>query len=349
MSKILSVATARVFTGQFEDINHLKFPRVDYIVLQKQLLTKTLDYSSYDNGPAGKLFRNIETQLRTDLYLATISWLKSHKYPKVFTWSERAGIPLAVYKKLLRSTFHFVTMFQCWSERQEAVICNLGLFDAMDDIIVHCSSMKHNLVKLGAPAEKIKIIHYSVDQCFFSPLTDVATQKGLVMSIGEPRSRDYPALFRAVHDLKLTLQVPAYGHWYAREKNNSIKGTPPDNVTLSQHLSQMALRDLYARSQFVVLPIRDLVYSAGATATLEAGCMARAVIAFRSRGITDYIIDGETGILVEPGNVSALREAIQFLLANPEQARRMGENARQRIVEDLNIDRYIREIADVLI
>jgi glycosyltransferase involved in cell wall biosynthesis len=117
---------------------------------------------------------------------------------------------------------------------------------------------------------------------------------------------------------------------------------------MTKHLSQSELRKLYAASQFVVLPIRDLVYSAGATAALEAGSMARAVIAFRSKGITDYVIDGETGILVEPGNVEALREAIRYLLANPREARRLGDNARQRILQELNLETYVGQIAELL-
>lgn len=169
------------------------------------------------------------------------------------------------------------------------------------------------------------------------------------MSIGEPRSRQYPLLFQAVDGLPINLTVAGYGHWYAREKNNSLKGSIPENVSVTKHLSQAELRNLYASSKFVVLPIRDLVYSAGATAALEAGSMARAVIAYRSRGITDYIIDGETGILVESGNVSAMRDAIQFLLANPKEAERLGQNARQRIVEELNLETYVNNIADLLV
>jgi glycosyltransferase involved in cell wall biosynthesis len=82
---------------------------------------------------------------------------------------------------------------------------------------------------------------------------------------------------------------------------------------------------------------------------MEAGSMARAVIAFRSRGIADYIIDGETGILVEPGNDQAMREAIQYLLANPKEAKRLGENARQRILDELNLENYVENIIDVLV
>jgi glycosyltransferase involved in cell wall biosynthesis len=349
MTKILSVATAGVFAEQLSDVNHLRFPRVDYIELQRLLNIETIDYSAYDKSYAGRIFRHLETQLRSDIYMATISWWKSRAHPLVFAWSERVGIPFAAYKRFIRSNNRFVTMFQCWSERQELAITKLNLISSMDEIIVHCKSMKENLVRLGAPEERVKIIHYSIDQTFFSPLVDVEQNKNLIMSIGEPRSRNYPSLVQAVDGLPVTLTVAGYGQWYAREKHGSLKGPIPENISMTKHLSQAELRMLYASSRFVVLPIQDLVYSAGATATLEAGSMARAVIAYRSRGITDYIIDGETGILVEPGNVSAMREAIQFLLGNPREAKRLGQNARQRILEELNLETYVSNIADLLL
>jgi glycosyltransferase involved in cell wall biosynthesis len=218
----------------------------------------------------------------------------------------------------------------------------------MDQIIVHCTSMKENLIRLGALEERVRLVHYSIDQEFFSPSPREDQRKDMIMSIGEPRSRDYPALFQAVDGLPVQLTVASFGHWYAREKNHSVRVPLPANVSMTQHLTQLDLRKLYASAQFLVLPVRDLVYSAGATASLEAGSMARAVIAFRSRGIADYIVDGETGILVEPGNVSALRDAIQYLLANPAEAKRMGENARQRIAEKFNLETYVRNIAAVL-
>jgi glycosyltransferase involved in cell wall biosynthesis len=345
--KILSVATAGVLIEQLWDANHKAFPRVDYIELQHLLNADTMDYSCYDQNVVGKVFRSLETQWRSDLYLAALSWLRSSKYDRVFAWSERAGIPLAAYKRLAGSNNQLVAMFQCWSPRQELVITTLQLLRAMDSIVVHCSSMKQKLVSLGAPVENVKVIHYSIDQDYFSPLPG-AQQQRMIMSIGEPRSRDYASLFKAVDGLSIQLSVPAYGHWYAREKHNGLNTYIPENVYVMKHLSQPELRDLYARAQFVVLPIRDLVYSAGATATLEAGCMARAVIAFRSAGISDYIIDGETGILIEPGDVAGLRDAIEFLLSNPDEAKRLGQNGRQRIMSEFTLEKYVQRIAELL-
>ena len=348
MTKLLSVATAAVHLEQLADTAHQCFPRVDYIELQRLLNVETLDYSAYSEHYAGRFLRQLETELRSDIYLATLSWWKSLNRPLVFAWSERAGIPFAIYKRLLRSQGRFVSMFQCWSARQELAMTSLDLFQAMDTIIVHCRSMQNNLVRLGAPEEHVKLIHYSIDQDFFAPRPDAEQRSGVIMSIGESRSRDYASLFRAVQGLPIKLEVAGFGHWYAREKNNSHNATVPENVWMLKHLTQAELRKQYASSQFVIIPVHDLVFSAGATACLEAGSMGRAVIAFGSRGITDYIIDGETGILVEPGNVLAMRDAIQSLLANPKKAKRLGDNARQRILEELNLQTYVRKVADVL-
>ena len=134
MTKILSVATAGVFAEQSTDINHLRFPRVDYIELQRLLNLETIDYSAYDAGYAGKIFRHLETQLRSDIYIAMLGWWKSRNHQLVFAWSERAGIPLAAYKRLSRSNNRFVTMFQCSSDRQELAVTRFNLFPTMDEI-----------------------------------------------------------------------------------------------------------------------------------------------------------------------------------------------------------------------
>jgi glycosyltransferase involved in cell wall biosynthesis len=239
-------------------------------------------------------------------------------------------------------------MFQSWSWRQESIIKNLHLFNTMSGIAVHCQSMKCHLESLGASLEKIAVLPYSVDHHFFKPLRDVDRQPGLIMSVGEVRSRDYTTLMAAVADLPIHLVVAATGSWYAREKNTHLNTSVPDNTTVTGHMSSIQLRQLYAQSQFVVLPVYDTVFSAGSTVVMEAGCMGRAVIATRSQGIQDYVIDGVTGILVEPRNPAALREAICYLLNHPEEARRLGQNARQHIEAEQNLDIYVECMAQQL-
>ncbi|MBE2199387.1 MAG: glycosyltransferase family 4 protein [Anaerolinea sp.] len=344
MTDILTLATAGLKSDQIQDTNHMYYPRVDYVELQRRLKTHFLNYNVYNQTQAGNFLRYLETQMHSDLYLTLLGLRQKSAYRLVFAMSERAGIPFALLNRPRPQRQKFVTMFQCWSAMQERVITTLGLFQAMDGIAVHCQSMKQHLVSLGAPPAHTHVLPYSIDHRFYSPLVKVTQEKNLVVSIGETRSRDYAALFQAVADLPVNVQVAAAGMWYAREKVTGLQAQTPDNVTSIRHMLPFQLREWYARAQFVVLPIRDLVYSAGATGYLEAASMGRAVIAFRSRGIVDFIIDGETGILVPPGDVQGMREAIAYLLANPQEARRLGQNARQRVEEELNLDAYVQRL-----
>jgi glycosyltransferase involved in cell wall biosynthesis len=286
--------------------------------------------------------------VRSDLYLTFLGLLRKGRYRVVFAMSERAGIPFAGLKRALQIDAPLVSMFTCWSPRQEKMITRLNLFEAMDEIIVKTESLKRHFVQLGASEDHIHVIPYGLDHRFFYPLKGVKQKEGLVFSLGEVRNRDYPTLFKAVETLPVKLLVAASGSWYAREKTKSIHGVLPANVKLSSRVSRAELRGLYAQSQFVVLPLLYELASAGATAVLEAMSMGRAVITTRSPGILDYVEDGKTGILVNPGDVEGLRDAIHDLQAYPAEAARIGRNARERIEQELNLDCYVKQVAQVL-
>jgi glycosyltransferase involved in cell wall biosynthesis len=347
MSRILVLATAGLKPGQWTDTDHQRHPRVDYLELRRLIDVDVFDYNLYGRTCLGTAFRSLETQLRSDLYLTALGlWARRH-YDLVFAMSERAGIPFSAINGLVGRR-PFASMFQCWSPRQEIAVTSLNLLAKMDNVAVHCRSMREHLIRLGAPADRTRILPYGVDQAFFSPGFTPGPESDEIVSVGEIRSRDYAGLLKAVAGLPLKLTVASSGSWYAREKQTELHLSSPENVTLTGRLSSAELRMLYGRSRFVVVPVYDLIYSAGLTTILEAGSMARAVIATRSRGLAEFIVDGETGILVEPGDVAAMREAIAYLLAHPEEARRMGHNARRRIEEEQNMDLYVQEMARLL-
>ena len=69
------------------------------------------------------------------------------------------------------------------------------------------------------------------------------------------------------------------------------------------------------------------------TVAMEAMSMGRPVIASRIGGLSDIVADGESGILVPPGDVKALSTAIEQMLADPARRNRMGIAAKQRVIE----------------
>ena len=64
---------------------------------------------------------------------------------------------------------------------------------------------------------------------------------------------------------------------------------------------------------------------------LEANAFGKPVVGGRLGGVPDAVVDGETGLLVDPHSESEVADAIVRLLKNPDEARRLGENGRRRV------------------
>lgn len=75
---------------------------------------------------------------------------------------------------------------------------------------------------------------------------------------------------------------------------------------------------------------------------LEAGACRKPVVATRSGGIPEVIIDGENGYLVDIGDVAALAEKVSTLINDAGLRQRMGDAARARVEADFTM-RPVRE------
>jgi glycosyltransferase involved in cell wall biosynthesis len=85
---------------------------------------------------------------------------------------------------------------------------------------------------------------------------------------------------------------------------------------------------------------------------IEAGAMAKPVVASRLGGVEELVEDGVTGILVPPGDPAALADALARMLADPALAGRMGDAGYLRSVErhalDPNLHRLLAVYESVL-
>jgi glycosyltransferase involved in cell wall biosynthesis len=76
---------------------------------------------------------------------------------------------------------------------------------------------------------------------------------------------------------------------------------------------------------------------------IEAMAMKNPVIASRVGGIPEIIVDGQTGILVPPGNAEALRLALASLLENRAMREKMGIEGRKRVEQRFSIEKNVRQ------
>jgi GT2 family glycosyltransferase len=343
----LVVATAGRSVEASGSARQDEHPRVDYFELCERIGADAIDYAVYPSGRSGDGLRWLETQLRSDPYLAWQALRQSDRYARLLCMSERAGIPLAALRRAGAYDAPLAVLFQAWSARQEAAVTRFGLFDAIDVIGVNCTAMRDHFIALGAAPDSVHVLPWAVDHTFFTPgRRDGGTP--FALAVGEARGRDYPLLLAAIEGLPIDMRVLAGGYFEAREKRPAAFPWIPANVTIMSRVSPAELRTLYAQASFVVLPVLDVIYPAGVTAAMEAMCMARAIIATRSRGLRDYLIDGETCLLVEPGDAAGMRAAIHRLASEPQLARRLGDNGRARVEAGLNQQRYVEQLADLV-
>jgi glycogen synthase len=90
------------------------------------------------------------------------------------------------------------------------------------------------------------------------------------------------------------------------------------------------LGPLYNRAAVVAVPSHREGFG---VVCAEAMAHGRPVVAGAVGGLLDLVVDEETGLLVPPRDVPALRAALQRLLGDAELRRRFGANARERIRE----------------
>jgi glycosyltransferase involved in cell wall biosynthesis len=103
-------------------------------------------------------------------------------------------------------------------------------------------------------------------------------------------------------------------------------------------LSRTEMPFALAAADIVVVP--SLWDEPFGTIVVEAMAAGAPVIAYRSGGIPESIEDNITGILVQPGNMSGLADAIIYLYQHTPVRRQMAAAARQRAA-----DRFTWEIA----
>jgi glycosyltransferase involved in cell wall biosynthesis len=98
----------------------------------------------------------------------------------------------------------------------------------------------------------------------------------------------------------------------------------PDRVSWTESLSQVEVSAELDASTFLLLPSRS---EGMGRVIVEAFCRARPVVASRIGGIPDLVEDGRNGLLVEPGDVPALADAMIRLFEERDLAERLAQGA----------------------
>jgi glycosyltransferase involved in cell wall biosynthesis len=341
--KTLILAAGRFGESMRQGIAQGREPRLDVFELAKVLDADVLDYLAVDASVLALARRAGMTG--TSAALAFLGHRQRAKYDAILTTGEDIGLPLAALLKLSRAKCsHTLIAHTLFPAKKRMFFDYLKVGERIDRILAYSTSEeRHMIERLGMPASKVERIYYHADQQFFRP-DGRAPEPNKLCAAGQ-LLRDYDCLIDAVRGLPVRVQIAAGSPWI---DHKLVPTTAlPENVSWGK-LDRYDLRELYASSALAVVPIKQNDYQTGIATILEMMAMGKCVIASKTRGQTDTIVDGVTGIYVPPGDSRALASAIQRMLASPEEAARIGRAARDFIEREASLDIFVRRVAEAV-
>lgn len=125
-----------------------------------------------------------------------------------------------------------------------------------------------------------------------------------------------------------------------------------DRVVFHGSCEREEVRSILSRADVVAapsVPTSDGRREGIPVALMEAAACGLALVASRLSGIPELVLDGETGLLAEPGDVEDLAEALGRMAREPEVRARLGANARKRVEEEFSLARNVLRLRGLML
>ena len=204
-----------------------------------------------------------------------------------------------------------------------------------------------------APSHKLKLIHWGPDLPFYDHLlAEMPDRKPEGFISTGKENRDVDTLLQSFsatnEELDLYIAVSCGNINY---KKILDRYSVPDSIHIhyTDGVIPYELGKLVARKSCIVICCLDFPYTVGLTTLVEAFALGIPVICSRNPNFEIDIDKEEIGITVEYNDVQGWIDAIRYIADHPEEARRMGENARKLAEERFNLEILSREIAESLL
>lgn len=173
--------------------------------------------------------------------------------------------------------------------------------------------------------EKAYYVPWGLDPLSFS-LEEQLEQSDYVFSAGRT-ARDFPTLISCAEGMNIKFVIVAGKDELT--KKTGLKGVDiPQNVQVIIEAPFSQYRDLLIKSKIVVIPLKNIPISVGLNVLFQAMSLSKPIIVTKIPTMLDYLKDRETGLFVALEDAQDIRDKILFLLENPAEARRLGNNAK---------------------
>jgi glycosyltransferase involved in cell wall biosynthesis len=219
-----------------------------------------------------------------------------------------------------------------------------------------------NLAKAGLAPEKLVPLYNGIDLAKFAP--DDARARAVRQEFGWPDGTPVVGLFGQLLAKK--------GHDTLIDAATAIRGAVPgtrfvfvgalENPPYEAHLrARIAGQGLTDAFQFTgwrndvphlmravdVLAVPTTTQEPAALSLMEGMAMGRPLVASRTGGTPELLVEGETGLIFPPGDAPALAAHVTTLLRDPQRRLKMGEAGRTRMEREFTVQKHVAGMLDL--
>ncbi|MDR3638168.1 MAG: glycosyltransferase family 4 protein [Isosphaeraceae bacterium] len=216
---------------------------------------------------------------------------------------------------------------------------------------LHISQYSRRLIERGDDPRHAVILG-GVDTEKFAPDPAVPRGDG-VLFVG--RLLPHKGVIDLIEGLDTETPLELIGQPYDARYSGDLKAAAAGKrVTFRHDCDDAALVDAYRRARVVVLPSvyedryggKTLVPELLGQTLLEGMACGAPAICTDVASMPEVVEDGVTGFIVPPNDPPALGAKLRWLHAHAEEASRMGEAARRRVLEHFTWDRVVDRCLD---
>lgn len=229
--------------------------------------------------------------------------------------------------------------------------------------VLVCSRYVARVVRTAVPASvPVAVLSPGADPQRLHPDLDaddlrrrlgVATRPLIVCVSRLVRRKGQDALIRAMPRIRTrvpdaTLLIVGDGP-DRRRLEELAREAPAASVVFTGEVSEAELPLHYGAADVFAMPCRDrlggLEVEGWGAVFVEAAACGKPVVAGRSGGAPESLVDGRTGIVVDGRHLGEVADAVGGLLADPDRAGRMGAEGRDRVERELSWERVAGRLA----
>jgi starch synthase len=228
--------------------------------------------------------------------------------------------------------------------------CERVAVESAASVVAVSNGMREDVLQAypAVSPERVRVIHNGIDTDEYAPdaETDVLRRFGVdpsrrtVIFVGRiTRQKGLPVLLRAAAILDPSAQLVLCAGQpdtldLADEVTGLVRGlqqTRSGVFWIPEMLPKTDVIQLLSHATVLACPS---LYEPLGIVNLEAMACGIAVVASRVGGIPEVVSDGETGLLVDPGDPTALAAALNSVVRDPGRAAEMGRSGRKRAIAD---------------